>query len=385
VGLFREAAQRAKATLGARLAFGNDPMIDSQIAHSENEATSVADVRSTVKQRTVVNSFRSALNRSVLGATVMVQFRNILVGVDLSQTYPPGSNNFSPPVQEAIRTAIWLADKSKSALTFMTSIDMPEGITDSQLTAEQPPTIAMSLVEAARNLLSQLVRDAQAKGIAATAEVACGKGWIEIILEVQKNKHDLVIVGTRNPSGIMQFLLGSTAQKLLRNCPCPVWVVRPDHTTKVSRIMVASDLQPVSVKALAVAAMLAPLAGAEIHFVHAVAYPFERVALANIDDDDKDRYRRQVQDDARRLLDEQVAKLGATAAGVKTVVVDGNRGADLAILRYIEQHQIDMLMMGTVARGGLPGILIGNTAEQLLHSVPCSLLAVKPDDFVCPL
>ena len=41
--------------------------------------------------------------------------------------------------------------------------------------------------------------------------------------------------------------------------------------------------------------------------------------------------------------------------------------------------------MGTVARGGLPGILIGNTAERLLHSVPCSLLAVKPDDFICPL
>jgi universal stress protein E len=41
--------------------------------------------------------------------------------------------------------------------------------------------------------------------------------------------------------------------------------------------------------------------------------------------------------------------------------------------------------MGTIGRGGMQGIMIGNTAERLLPEIQCSLLAVKPPDFVCPI
>jgi len=45
----------------------------------------------------------------------------------------------------------------------------------------------------------------------------------------------------------------------------------------------------------------------------------------------------------------------------------------------------DTLVMGTVARVGIPGLLIGNTAEDTLNQVTCSVLTVKPPDFECPL
>ena len=41
--------------------------------------------------------------------------------------------------------------------------------------------------------------------------------------------------------------------------------------------------------------------------------------------------------------------------------------------------------MGTVARTGIPGLLIGNTAESVLSQVGCSVIAVKPDGFVSPV
>jgi universal stress protein E len=37
------------------------------------------------------------------------------------------------------------------------------------------------------------------------------------------------------------------------------------------------------------------------------------------------------------------------------------------------------------AKGGIRGIMIGDTAERLLREVGCSVLAVKPPDFVCPV
>jgi nucleotide-binding universal stress UspA family protein len=50
-----------------------------------------------------------------------------------------------------------------------------------------------------------------------------------------------------------------------------------------------------------------------------------------------------------------------------------------------ERERIDLVVMGTVARSGIPGFFIGNTAERILHSLPSSVLAVKPDGFVSPV
>jgi universal stress protein E len=45
----------------------------------------------------------------------------------------------------------------------------------------------------------------------------------------------------------------------------------------------------------------------------------------------------------------------------------------------------DVVVMGTISRGGIPGLLVGNTAERLLGILDCSLVIVKPHDFVCPV
>jgi nucleotide-binding universal stress UspA family protein len=46
---------------------------------------------------------------------------------------------------------------------------------------------------------------------------------------------------------------------------------------------------------------------------------------------------------------------------------------------------IDVIVMGTVCRTGIAGFFIGNTAEEVLRQVNCSVLTVKPDGFVTPV
>ena len=58
---------------------------------------------------------------------------------------------------------------------------------------------------------------------------------------------------------------------------------------------------------------------------------------------------------------------------------------DFAIMNCIEQHDIDLVVMGTVGRAGISGFITGNTAERLLPRIPCSLLAVKPPDYNTPV
>jgi nucleotide-binding universal stress UspA family protein len=56
-----------------------------------------------------------------------------------------------------------------------------------------------------------------------------------------------------------------------------------------------------------------------------------------------------------------------------------------AIPQVVDELQLDILVMGTVGRTGIPGFVIGNTAENTLREIRCSLLAVKPNGFVSPV
>lgn len=46
---------------------------------------------------------------------------------------------------------------------------------------------------------------------------------------------------------------------------------------------------------------------------------------------------------------------------------------------------IDCIVMGTVARTGIRGFIMGNTAETILEQIDCSVLAIKPPGFVTPV
>ena len=52
---------------------------------------------------------------------------------------------------------------------------------------------------------------------------------------------------------------------------------------------------------------------------------------------------------------------------------------------FIEKNKIDLLIMGTVARTGISGFIIGNTAEGLLQNISCSMFALKPQGFISPI
>ena len=45
----------------------------------------------------------------------------------------------------------------------------------------------------------------------------------------------------------------------------------------------------------------------------------------------------------------------------------------------------ELMVLGTIGRSGISGYLIGNTAENILSQINCSVLAIKPKDFICPI
>lgn len=60
---------------------------------------------------------------------------------------------------------------------------------------------------------------------------------------------------------------------------------------------------------------------------------------------------------------------------IKPHVVHGTPAHVVA--QQTDYHNIDLLVMGTLSRQGILGMLIGNTAEDILNSVDCSVLALN--------
>jgi universal stress protein E len=78
-------------------------------------------------------------------------------------------------------------------------------------------------------------------------------------------------------------------------------------------------------------------------------------------------------------------RLAAHAAPMspQEYVIDGK--PEDAIIELVNAQKIDLLVMGTMSRGGIPGLLIGNTAEKVLYHADCSVLTLKPAGFKSPV
>ena len=90
--------------------------------------------------------------------------------------------------------------------------------------------------------------------------------------------------------------------------------------------------------------------------------------------------------DCREVAQERVDDLLAQLTPTTEAKVDLLKGDLQDVLdRLVESEPLSLVVMGTICRSGISGYLIGNTAEKVLRTIDCSVLAVKPDDFHSPL
>jgi universal stress protein E len=311
----------------------------------------------------------------------MAELNRILVGIDLLQSR---QGDYSPPVKEAIKQAIGLAERLSAEVTFFAAIELAEE--DHLYSLNFDRSQIVGYVEAsAEEALAKLVEEAAGRGVRATRKVAVGRGWVELTREAIAGDYDLVVVGTRNLGPLRRVLFGSTATKLLHNCPRPVWVAKPEPLPTPRNLLVASDFSDASNGALRWAVRIASSNGATVHLIHVLERPYIDLWEAGLFDVPEKPNYAQHRAIVEGRLQAQLSQVGqAAATGIQSSIIEYPSVADAGILKYIGDHQIDLLLLGTSGRCGIAGFFLGNTAERLLTGLTCSLLAVKPPDFVCP-
>ncbi|HAS90103.1 MAG TPA: hypothetical protein DCS48_12485 [Desulfovibrio sp.] len=216
--------------------------------------------------------------------------------------------------------------------------------------------------------------------------VRWGKDFIECIKSVNEEKFDLVICP---PTG-HDKKPDSTAMHLLRKCPCPVWVHHGHLWRGAIRILAAVgpfDDTPgnaaLNTNILKIAAELNRVLGGKLHVMHCWKGYLEGVtANPYFSETEVEKYMDYEKNSSEEAFENLFASV-QFAKKPRKVIMHGDPGT--LIPEYAVEKMMDIVVMGSVARSGIAGLLIGNTAEKIAGSLTESLLAIKPAGFVSPV
>lgn len=298
-----------------------------------------------------------------------------------------------PGDRRALDVSAELAARNQARLTVATVVEeLPRDLMRFAVALPAESLRDLALNEA-RERLGQFIAEARTEPPPAALEVFYGKPFVEICRAVQRHQHDLVVMETAPARGIRDWVMGSTGLRLMRKCPCPVWVINPAQPQRAARILAAVDPDPLDVvrenlntKIMELAASLANLDGSELHVVHAwqaLDQTFLRGTHTKGIESGEPQWTDLTRQTHQRLLDELLARFELGNLVCRTHLIEGDAG--LVIPELVTRERIDLIVMGTVARVGLEGFFIGNTAETVLNRATCSLLTVKPEGFVSPV
>lgn len=294
------------------------------------------------------------------------------------------ATDFSPIADHALERAIAIAVHTGATLTLI------------HASPEYAATPAMGDVEAAailewqgvseelRNSDEAALRSRCERALAAgvkAADFAVSLGKIDDVLEdaATSLQPDLVVVGTHGRTGIARFLLGSTAEHVVRRSPCSVLVSRGTigRNPDARKVLVAIDFSPASDKALRQAIeMSAP--NAELELVHVWQYPpgmwgLDHVAGAAA----MESLRRALTEGALERGNKLAASFQGTSRRIHFELLHGPTAS--ALTSRAETGHFDLIAMGSHGYRGFRRFLLGSVAEATVRHAPCSVLCAHAE------
>lgn len=219
-------------------------------------------------------------------------------------------------------------------------------------------------------------------GVAPTAHLVAeaGDASTTIVDQALKTKADLIVIGTHGRRGFKRLLLGSVAETVLHEAPCPVLTVSPQTAAATAdvvtfkRILCPIDFSPAALQAFGFALDLARQAGGLVTLLHVVEWLAEdeprATAHFNVPE-----FRSHMVNDARERLRSLVADESRDWVEIDHVIVSGR--AHREILRAAKARAVDLIVMGSQGRGGMNLALFGSTTHQVVRNAECPVLTVR--------
>jgi nucleotide-binding universal stress UspA family protein len=216
---------------------------------------------------------------------------------------------------------------------------------------------------------------ARERGVSVITEVIQGEPHRTIVDYADSHGMDLIVMPTHGRRGLERFLLGSTTERVVRRAEVPVLTVKPDADSSVgypyANVLVPTDGSDCAKAALATGVDVVKEERASLHLLSVI----DTMSLGV--DVRSDIRIELLEESANEILEE--ASGFAEKAGIDPVSESVEYGASVygAILSYIEDNEIDLVVVGTHGRTGFDRYMLGSVTEYLVRTSPIPVLTVR--------
>lgn len=309
----------------------------------------------------------------------MNRYHNILVFID------PAKES-----QIALQRAVTIARKDKKVkiTLFLCCYDLSYEMT-SLSSSEERQAMQHIVIKENKEWLEAISIPYQEQGVLIDNQVIWhSRPFQAAIIEVLKKQYDLVIKATHPHSKLSAILFTPTDWNLLRKCPVPVLLVKHQQWPEHGNILCAIDCKSIqdndhhqlNQQILTDAKVMADIVNANIHIVNAYPSPPMNIML-ELPEFDPVNYEDGLKKFHQETLNDYAAKLQIPTSNVHL-----EQGLPEDVISNIAKEiDAELVILGTVGRSGLSATLLGHTAEQVIDSLDCDLLALKPNGFISPI
>lgn len=245
----------------------------------------------------------------------------------------------------------------------------------------QPSVVQMrgDVVDVLEREGERIVRDAadraRQRGVATVTEVLQGGPHSTIVDYADSRDIDLVVMPTHGRRGLERFLLGSTTERVIRRAEVPVLTIQPSDDSTITYpyrdVLVPTDGSDCATEALAMGVDVANAENATLHLLSVVVVTMLGVDIRS------DIQVTMLEESAAEIIDDATAL--AENDGVESVsgTVEYGPSVHEAILPYVEEHDIDLIVVGTHGRTGFDRYVLGSVTEYLVRTSPVPVLTVR--------
>lgn len=185
----------------------------------------------------------------------------------------------------------------------------------------------------------------------------------QILTFVKSCAAPLLVMGTHAAGGMERFILGSTAEEVLRQAYCPVVTVGPrvspavQADIPVQRILYATDFSEASLAAAGLVDLLRQSTGVHLRIVH-VSHGYTPEMTG-----ENDRF-----DVVRKVL--------ATKGDEECVMLHETHVAQ-AVIEEAERYSADLVVLGVKRASAFTAHAVQGIAFQIIAASPCPVLTVS--------
>ena len=276
------------------------------------------------------------------------------------------ATDFSPAAENALLYAADLARRFHAALHVVNAVEPAN--------YSLPPETWHTADEARELETKKLRAFLQTSFPEIESEVQLWEGTVSQVLTsaIDRDTADLVVLGTHGRTGVGKLLLGSSAEEILRNAPCPVLIIgahtETDQQWQLNEILYATDFSPASLSGARYAIALAQEYGARLTLLHVIE---DRKTDELVHESDLIASSARL---LRKLVPEDVELRSESRCEVKQGVP-----AD-KILEVAQQIHAGLIVLGARRVSGVPGAashLPIATVHKVIAHAPCPVLTVR--------